>query len=114
MLTFIAQMAMAMWLHCSQPQLMRVTCYLPTGYNTASGQPTHIGGCAGRRQDIGKYAYVYDVNMNFVGKFEINDCGGHPMLRNGTAIDIFRDNRDQAQNWVSTYGDYMYVFIKEE
>lgn len=93
--------------------LLRVTCYLPTGYKTASGQPTHLGGCAGRREDIGKIAAVYTIDKEFVGYFEINDCGSNPMLQNGYAIDIFRDNRDQAWDWVDTYGEYMYVDIIE-
>lgn len=92
-------------------KLMRVTCYLPTGHKTASGQPTHIGGCAGRRQDIGKIAAVYTIDHEFVGYFEINDCGGASSLKNGTSIDIFRNNMDEAWEWVHMYGDHMYVKI---
>lgn len=97
----------------TEPVKMRVTCYLPTGNRTADGTVPYEGICAARRQDLGKVAVVYDMDMQMIGFFEVRDTGGHPRLKNGTSIDIFRDNMDRAQEWIATYGDYCYVQLIE-
>lgn len=91
---------------------MRVTCYTWTGNPTASGVYPEEGMCAGRKEDIGKTAFVYDIHYNFVGAFEITDCGGAYSLQNGTSIDIYRDTLARCYEWVGEYGDYMYVEIR--
>ena len=30
-------------------------------------------------------------------------------MRNGTAVDIYRDSMERAYEWVGEYGDYVYV-----
>lgn len=92
---------------------MRVTCYLPTGNKTADGTIPYEGICAGRKEDLGKIAIVYDMDMNFLGYFEIRDTGGHPRLKEGKSIDIFRDDMEGVREWVRAYGDYCYVKIVE-
>lgn len=94
--------------HDFEPQLMRVTCYLPTGNHTASGCYPFIGSCAGRREDIGKVIALYDINKNFIGYVEVRDTGGAQSIKNGTSIDIYVENMEQARAWVAEYGDYMY------
>ena len=47
--------------------------------------------------------------MKLIGHFESLDTGGHEGLKNGTRIDVFRDNLDRAYDWVGTYGDYVYI-----
>lgn len=97
----------------TEPVKMRVTCYLPTGNKTADGTVPYEGICAARRQDLGKVAVVYDMDMQLIGFFEVRDTGGHERLKNGTSIDIFRDNMDRAKEWIATYGDYCYVQLIE-
>lgn len=92
--------------------LMRVTCYTWTGNKTASGVYPEESMCAARYEDIGKTAYVYDIDYNFIGAFEITDCGGAYSLQNGTSIDIYRDTLERCYEWVGEYGDYLYVKIK--
>lgn len=92
--------------------LMRVTCYTWTGNKTASGVYPEESMCAARYEDIGKTAYVYDLDYNFIGAFEITDCGGAYSLQNGTSIDIYRDTLERCYEWVGEYGDYLYVEIK--
>lgn len=92
--------------------LMRVTCYTWTGNKTASGVYPEESMCAARYEDIGKTAYVYDLDYNFIGAFEITDCGGAYSLQNGTSIDIYRDTLERCYEWVGEYGDYLYVKIK--
>lgn len=90
---------------------MRTTCYLPTGNPCADGTMPYEGVCAYRREDIGKVAIVYSEDMVFLGIFEIRDCGGHPGLKNGTRLDIYRDDMDSVREWVKSYGDYTLVKI---
>ena len=90
---------------------MRTTCYLPTGNKTADGTVPYEGICAAKREWIGGVAIVYDTDMNFLGYFEIRDTGGASSIKNGTSIDIFRDDMDSAREWVKSYGDYCYIKI---
>ena len=94
-----------------EPELMRVTCYVPTGNPTCTGVMPFEGGCAAKREWVGCVAVVYDRDMNLIGFYTINDTGGHKRIKNGTSIDIFRNNMDRARAWVKEYGDYMYVQI---
>lgn len=97
-----------------EPVKMRVTCYTAQpGAITASGRPVMEGTCAGKREWLGKVAMVYDSEMRLIGAFEVTDTGGHPRLKNGTSIDIFRDTLDRCWEWIGEYGDYCYVQIIE-
>ena len=91
-------------------QKVRCTCYLPTGNKTADGTVPYEGICASNRDHLGDIAVLYSVDGEFIGFFECRDVGGHRKLRNGTAIDIFRDDIDRAWEWVGEWGDYVYIY----
>lgn len=91
-------------------QKVRCTCYLPTGNKTADGTVPYEGICASNRDHLGDVAVLYSVDGEFIGFFECRDVGGHRKLRNGTAVDIYRDSMDRAWDWVHTYGDYVYIY----
>lgn len=91
-------------------QKVRCTCYLPTGNKTADGTVPYEGVCASNREHLGDVAVLYSVNGEFIGFFECRDVGGHRKLRNGTAVDIYRDSLDRAWEWVGEHGDYVYVY----
>lgn len=91
-------------------QKVRCTCYLPTGNKTVDGTVPYEGICASNRDHLGDIAVLYSVDGEFIGFFECRDVGGHRKLRNGTAIDIFRDDMDAAWEWVGTWGDYVYIY----
>lgn len=95
-------------------QKVRCTCYLPTGNRTADGTVPYEGICASNRDHLGDVAVLYSVDGEFIGFFECSDIGGHSNLRNGTAIDIYRDSMDHAWEWVGEWGDYVYVYWIEE
>lgn len=95
-------------------QKVRCTCYLPTGNKTADGTIPYEGICASNRDHLGDVAVLYSVDGEFIGFFECRDIGGHQKLRNGTAIDIYRDSIDRAWEWVGEWGDYVYVYWIEE
>ena len=90
-------------------ELIRATCYLPTGNRTASGVYPYEGIIASNRAHLGQVAALYSIDMEFIGYFECRDTGGHIGLKNGTRIDVYRDNRARLKEWVNTYGDYVYI-----
>ncbi|MBQ0112381.1 MAG: hypothetical protein KBT03_04545 [Bacteroidales bacterium] len=100
----------------TEPVLMRVTCYLPTGNKTASGVYPKEGMCASNRENLGKYAVVYDQEGEMIGIYLCADTGSNKKLKNGTAIDIYRDDMESAKAFIKAHGDFQYVAIvdKEE
>ena len=91
-------------------QKVRCTCYLPTGNKTADGTVPYEGICASNRDHLGDVAVLYSCDGEFIGFFECRDVGGHRKLRNGTAIDIYRDDMDRAWEWIGEWGDYVYIY----
>lgn len=91
-------------------QKVRCTCYLPTGNKTADGTVPYEGICASNRDHLGDVAVLYSVDGDFIGFFECRDVGGHRKLRNGTAVDIFREDWDSIHEWQREVGDYCYIF----
>lgn len=90
-------------------QKVRCTCYLPTGNRTADGTVPYEGIIASNREHLGQMCMLFDMDGNFIALMEARDLGGHKKLRNGTAIDVYRDNMDRAKEWVRTYGDYVQI-----
>lgn len=91
-------------------QKVRCTCYLPTGNKTADGTVPYEGICASNRDHLGDVAVLYSTEGEFIGFFECRDVGGNRKLRNGTAVDIYRDSMDRAWEWVGEWGDYVYIY----
>ena len=90
--------------------LVYMTCYLPTGNNCADGTPPHPGVCASAPWLIGKDCILYDTEtLEVITRLECRDTGGHPMLQNGTAIDVFMWTLDDAWAWIGAHGTYVYV-----
>lgn len=94
-------------------QTVRCTCYLPTGHCTASGVMPYEGIIASNRDHLGDMCLIFDMDGNFIEMMEARDCGGNKKLRNGTAIDVYRDNMDRAKEWIRTYGDYVQIIWLE-
>lgn len=90
-------------------QTVRCTCYLPTGHRTADGTMPYEGIIASNREHLGDMCIIYDMDGNFIALMESRDCGGNRKLRNGTAIDVYRDNMERAKEWIATYGDYVQI-----
>lgn len=94
-------------------QTVRCTCYLPTGHCTASGVMPYEGIIASNRDHLGDMCLIFDMEGNFIEMMECRDVGGHRKLRNGTAIDVYRDSMDRAKEWIATYGDYVQIIWLE-
>ena len=96
-------------------ELMRCTCYLPTGNKTADGTLPYEGICASNREHLGQVAVVYDLDLRIVGFYECRDTGSHERLQDGTRIDIFRETEEGVREWQQTVGDYVIVqWVKGE
>lgn len=91
-------------------QKVRCTCYLPTGNRTADGTIPYEGICASNRDHLGDVAVLYSTKGDFIGFFECRDIGGNSRLKNGTAVDIFRDDWDSIHEWQQEVGDYCYIY----
>lgn len=103
---------------------IRATCYCEHGL-TYSGQYTREGIIAGRKEDIGDVAAIYEVAEDgsvgdFIGYFEVLDCGagfdtdgdgrGDSTIK-GQTVDVFRSDMDGVNKWIKRYGDYVYIVI---
>lgn len=94
------------------PVKIRCTVYTaPEGSITADGSKVREGIVAGKKDLLGYTAILYDEDMNLIGYFEFKDTGGHKGLKNGTRIDIFRNDLDSCNEWIEKYGDYVYMQI---
>lgn len=118
-----------------EPVKLRCTCYCDDGV-TASGCKTRPGIMASKKEYLGYVACVNAVNEDgsigeFIGFFEILDTGygretgmgisqilkGRTLgtIETGETVDIYMPTTHQAEEWIDTYGDYVYVqFIKGE
>ena len=110
----IAECLTTIWLgivapHLGEAQTVRCTCYLPTGHRTADGTVPYEGIIASNREHLGDMAILLTMDGEMIGMYESRDIGGHYKLRNGTAIDVYRDNIERAWDWVHNYGDYVQV-----
>ncbi len=86
-----------------------LSCYLPTGNNCADGTPPVEGVVSSNREHLGMDCIVYDADLTAVMRLECRDIGGHKMLREGTAIDVYRDSLARAYELRDEYGLYVWV-----
>lgn len=92
----------------SEPTKIRCTVYCDSGV-TKSGAYTREGIAAMNNKMLGKTAILYDMDMNLIGIFEVLDTGGNKHLKAGKRIDIYRESKDACDEWIKTYGDYVYI-----
>jgi len=118
-----------------EPVKIRATCYCDEG-KTASGSDTRLGIIASKPEYLGYVACINAVNEDgsvgeFIGFYEVLDTGygrgtgiGQSKIFSnrtlgtieaGETIDFYMPTTHQAEEWVDTYGDYVYVkFVKGE
>lgn len=92
-----------------EPQEIRFSCYLPTGNKTCTGATPFEGGCAVNQEHLGQVAMLFDSEYRFIGFFEVNDVGGHHLLREGKAVDVFRNTMEGAREFIRQNGDHGFV-----
>lgn len=86
-----------------------LSCYLPTGNKTADGTVPYEGIVSSNKEHLGMDCIMYDMDLNAVARWECRDVGGHKLLREGKAIDVYRDSMERAQDMRDRYGYYVYV-----
>ena len=112
-----------------EPVMFRTTCYCDEGV-TASGTQTRLGIIASKPEYLGYVACVNAVNEDgsigeFIGYYEILDTGygretgiGESKILEGKSIgtieagetiDFYMPTLHMAEEWVNTYGDYLYI-----
>ena len=81
---------------------VKITGYCLHG-TMANGEQTHPGVCAYKKEDIGKYAILYDSEMNFIGQYEIADTGKKGgAIRKGLAVDVWFDTKEECYAFTNT------------
>ena len=86
-----------------------LSCYLETGNNCADGTTPREGVVSSNKEHLGMDCIVYDDDLVAVMRLECRDIGGHKMLREGTAIDIYRDSMNRALQLREEYGLYVWI-----
>ena len=107
-----------------EPTMIRTTCYTWTGQPCANGQyPVEGLSVAGKEEWLGKTIIMYAVGDDgvgdLIGYFQFTDTGygiSVPESEKGTiqlgrSIDVYRDNENGVNEWIATYGDYVYIQI---
>lgn len=91
-------------------QRVKVSCYIaPEGAHTADGSLCYEGIVSSNSEHLGMDCIVYDSNLVAVMRLECRDVGGHPMLQDGTAIDIFRSSEERCWQLIGEYGTHVWV-----
>ena len=114
----IAEVITALWVSSFSvfdwdPQPVKISCYLPTGNATYSGQMPYVGGAACNKEHLGQTAILLDSEYRFITFLEINDIGGNSLLKQGKAIDVFQETLSDAQAFIRENGDHGYVIWLE-
>lgn len=91
------------------PQPVTISCYLPSGHPTYSGQMPYVGGAACNKEHLGQTAMLFDSEYRFIGYFECNDIGGNSLLKQGKAVDIFQETMEDARSFIIENGDHGFV-----
>ena len=92
------------------PERVKMRCTVYTGGGiTKSGKKVREGYIASNNSNLGRVALLYTEDGEFIGAFECEDTGSAYWLKDGTAIDVYRESKSGCRDWISTYGDYVLV-----
>lgn len=92
------------------PERVKMRCTVYTGGGiTKSGKKVREGYIASNNSNLGRVALLYTEDGEFIGAFECEDTGSAHWLKDGTAIDVYRESKSGCKDWISTYGDYVLV-----
>lgn len=88
---------------------VKLSCYLATGNKTADGTVPYEGIISCNKEHLGQDCIMYDKDFVPVARFQCRDIGGHKLLREGRAIDVFRNSYERAVEFKKNYGEYVYI-----
>lgn len=96
-------------------QQVRLSCYTaPEGARCADGTIPYEGVIASNAEHLGMVCYMYNQDLCQVARWECHDVGGNQLLRDGKAIDVYRDSLERCYEMIGRYGDYVYIRWEEE
>lgn len=81
---------------------------------TSTGKKPRYGIAGGKPDWYGCAVAIYQTNDDgemgdFIGWWEIEDTGSAKTIQNGTSIDLYQYTLEECYDWVSQYGDYVYI-----
>ena len=104
-----------------EPVKIRCTCYIDDGI-TSSGQHTRPGIIAGKKEWEGCAVLLWSIDGDYIGIYEVLDTGSGidtdgdgkgDSIRTGQSIDVWMPDMNAAREWISLYGDYVYMQLYE-
>ena len=89
---------------------VKVSCYYAEpGAHTADGSIPVEGMVSSNREHLGMDMILFTDDLVPEARFQCTDIGGHPMLKNGTAVDFYRDDYSRCVSFVKTHSSYVWV-----
>jgi hypothetical protein len=90
-------------------ELVKISCYVPTGNCTADGTMPYEGIVSCNREHLGMDCILFDEDFIPIARFQCRDVGGNQLLREGRAIDIFRTDMSRAKAFIKEHPSHMYI-----
>lgn len=74
---------------------------------TYTNEIPYEGGCAGSKEYIGKVVVLFqrlpgNKVGDIIGFYECNDTGGTEGIKNGTVIDVYKDDIEKCQDFMDS------------
>ncbi len=89
---------------------VKVSCYYAEpGARTADGSVPIEGMVSSNTEHLGMDMVLYTDDLMPEARFQCTDVGGHALLRNGKAVDFYRDNYERCVSFVKSHSEYVWV-----
>lgn len=89
---------------------VKVSCYYAQpGAHTADGSIPVEGMVSSNREHLGQDMILYTDDLYPEARFQCTDIGGHRMLRDGTAVDFYRDDYSRCVSFIKNHSAYVWV-----
>lgn len=89
---------------------VKVSCYYAEpGARTADGSVPIEGMVSSNTEHLGMDMVLYTDDLMPEARFQCTDIGGHALLRNGKAVDFYRDNYERCVSFVKSHSEFVWV-----
>lgn len=89
---------------------VKLSCYIASpGAHTADGSIPYEGVVSSNRSHLGMDMILYTDDLVPEARFECRDIGGHRMLQDGTAVDIYRSDYSRCVSFINEHSPYVWV-----
>ena len=90
-------------------ELVTLSCYTSTGNKNASGKWPTEGTCACNTAHLGMDAVIYNEDFIPIDRLHCEDVGGNILLRQGRAIDVYRDSYERCVQYIKEHPKKIYI-----